>query len=163
MCLPRIIGLERIREKTLLKKKAGQQLEELWKECSETLAEYELMKLVSETIILHSAAKEENVEFLALLIRDYPDLVWDVNQKGQTIFHVAVLHRQEKVFSLVHQIGAIKDLITLIKDDDGNYILHLAGKLGQPEVEKIVPPLILRKENSEAIIHRGASAVTERR
>ncbi|XP_059287336.1 uncharacterized protein LOC132040689 isoform X2 [Lycium ferocissimum] len=208
-----------LREKTLLKMKASELLEELWKECSENLAEDELKRLVSETNILHSAAKEGNVEFLALLIRDYPDLVWDVNQKGQTIFHVAVLHRQEKVFSLVHQIGAIKDLITLIIDDEDNYILHLAGKLGEPVLrvnkktpgpgqqqlgemeEKIMPTsflnvsgaaLRLQKEllwfknnewlgggdncatsnppegkqgweNSEAIIHRGAPALTERR
>ncbi|OIT06255.1 hypothetical protein A4A49_26189 [Nicotiana attenuata] len=80
--------------------------------------------------LLHSAAKAGNVEFLIVLNRDHPDLIWKVDHRDRTV-HVAVLHREETVFSLIHQIGAIKDLITLIVvDNDGNNILHLAGILG---------------------------------
>ncbi|XP_019267035.1 PREDICTED: uncharacterized protein LOC109244405 isoform X2 [Nicotiana attenuata] len=132
--MPFITRFERvwvIRGKSLLKKQAGVLLEELWAECLQ-LPEDKLARLISKTQIMNSAAKAGNVEFLAVLIRDHPDLIWKVDRRKRTIFHVAALHRQEKVYSLIHQIGAVKDLITLYVDVDGNNILHLAGKLGQP-------------------------------
>ncbi|KAF3641582.1 putative protein isoform X1 [Capsicum chacoense] len=120
-----------IPEKYVLKKQAGLLLEELWTECQRS-AEDKLLELVEKERLLHSAATAGNVEFLAVVIRNHPDLIWKVDDENRTIFHVAVLNREEKVFSLIRQIGAIKDLIILIVDNDGNNILHLAGKLGQP-------------------------------
>ncbi|XP_016494976.1 uncharacterized protein LOC107814134 isoform X5 [Nicotiana tabacum] len=116
-------------EKSLLKKQAGLLLEELWAEFQKCAGD-KLFDLVEKSKLLHSAARAGNVEFLVVLIHNHPDLIWKVDKNNRTIFHVAVLHREEKVFSLIHQIGAIKDLITLIVDNDGNNILHLVGKLG---------------------------------
>ncbi|XP_060195687.1 uncharacterized protein LOC132624937 [Lycium barbarum] len=114
-----------------MKKQAGILLGELWAECQNS-AKDQLLKLVEKETLLHTAAKAGNVEFLVVAIRNYPDLIWKVDKYNRTIFHVAVLYREEKVFSLIHHIGAIKDLIIQKVDDNQNNILHLAGKLGQP-------------------------------
>ncbi|XP_034697062.1 ankyrin repeat-containing protein NPR4-like isoform X2 [Vitis riparia] len=110
------------------------------------------------------------VEFLIELIHAYPDLIWKVDTQSRSIFHIAVLHRQEKVFNLIHEIGALKDLIASYRDENNNNMLHLAGKLAPSdrlktdsgaalqlrrelhwfkEVEKIVQPLYREIRNSE--------------
>ena len=78
---------------------------------------------------IFDATETGNVEFLIILIGHYPDLIWITNEKRQSIFHIAVLNRQETVFNLIYDIGAIKDMILDNVDDDGQNILHLAGKL----------------------------------
>lgn len=110
------------------------------------------------------------VEFLIELIHAYPDLIWKVDTQSRSIFHIAVVHRQEKVFNLIHEIGALKDLIASYRDENNNNMLHLAGKLAPSdrlktdsgaalqlrrelhwfkEVEKIVQPLYREIRNSE--------------
>ncbi|CAA2976129.1 ankyrin repeat-containing NPR4-like [Olea europaea subsp. europaea] len=94
-----------------------------------TLKSYEISNLFSEIPILNDAAKIGNVEFLTLLTRSYPDLVHKSDSNNYTIFHLAVIYRQEKVFSLIHHTGAIKDILMLNIDNSGNNILHLAATL----------------------------------
>ena len=79
--------------------------------------------------LLFTAAELGIVEFLIELIRVYPDLIWKVDTQSRSIFHIAVVHRQEKVFNLIHEIGALKDLIASYRDENYNNMLHLAGKL----------------------------------
>ena len=78
------------------------------------------------------AAKMGNAELLIIVIRSYPDLIWRTDRKCRSIFHIAVLHRQETVFNLVYEIGAIKDVILTYVDDENQNILHLAGQLAPP-------------------------------
>lgn len=87
--------------------------------------------------LLFTAAKLGNVEFITVLIRMCPDLIWKVDDHSQSIFHIAVLHRQESIFNLIHAIGAHKDLIAAYKDEHNNNMLHLAGKLAPPDRLKI--------------------------
>ncbi|XP_022858910.1 uncharacterized protein LOC111379707 isoform X2 [Olea europaea var. sylvestris] len=126
--------------------------------------------LIQKTQILHDAAKIGNVEFLTLFTQSFPELTWNVDSEKYSIFHVAVINRQEKVFSLIYQTGAAKDFNTYYRDKDKNNILHLAGKLAPPsrlnivsgpalqmqrellwfkEVEKIVRPSYFQMENNE--------------
>ncbi|KAL2524739.1 Ankyrin repeat family protein [Abeliophyllum distichum] len=135
-----------------------------------TLPDSEILKLIQETEIVHDAAEIGNVEFLTLLAYSYPDLILKLDSNHYTIFHVAVINRKERVFRLIHHLGAVKELITLYKDKEGNNILHLAGKLAPPsrrnivsgaalqmqrellwfkEVEKIVRPSNLQLKNSD--------------
>ncbi|KMS96654.1 hypothetical protein BVRB_8g201160 isoform B [Beta vulgaris subsp. vulgaris] len=108
---------------------ALQLLESLWNEVIKRKEE-EISKLIGYPWrLLFVAAKLGKVEFLTTLIRSYPDLIWKVDENRYTIFHIAVTHRQEEIFKLIYEIGAIKDLIATYKDDDGNNMLHLAGKL----------------------------------
>ncbi|XP_030942476.1 ankyrin repeat-containing protein ITN1-like isoform X2 [Quercus lobata] len=121
--------------------------------------------------VLFDAALSGNVEFLALLLCKYPDLLWEVNEKEQSGFHVAVMHRHVHVFNLIYNIGAAKDYLVGNVDVDKNNMLHLAGmlplaeRLGAPranlqmqrellwfkEVEKIVRPFHMYMKNSEGM------------
>ncbi|XP_050232704.1 uncharacterized protein LOC126681251 isoform X2 [Mercurialis annua] len=122
--------------------------------------------------LLFTAAECGIVEFISILIRAHPDLIWKVDEQSRSIFHTAVVHRQEKVFKLIHELGALKDFIAIYKDERNNNMLHLAGNLPHPsrlntdsgsalqlrreliwfkEVEKIVQPLYTEMKNSEGI------------
>ncbi|XP_021766937.1 ankyrin repeat-containing protein ITN1-like isoform X1 [Chenopodium quinoa] len=79
--------------------------------------------------LLFIAAKCGNVEFLTTLIRTYPDLIWKVDEENRSIFHIAIIYRHEEIFKLIYELGAIKDLIAVDKDGNGNNMLHLAGAL----------------------------------
>ncbi|XP_038680563.1 ankyrin repeat-containing protein NPR4-like isoform X2 [Tripterygium wilfordii] len=120
--------------------------------------------------LIFTAVEIGNVDFLLVLIRMYPNLIWKVDEQNRSIFHVAVAHRQERIFSLIHEIGSHRDLISAYKDERNNNILHLAGKLAPPnrlkndcgaalqlrrevhwfkEVEKIVQPSYREMKNLE--------------
>ncbi|KAJ9691146.1 hypothetical protein PVL29_013355 [Vitis rotundifolia] len=120
--------------------------------------------------LLFTAAELGIIEFLIELIHAYPDLIWKVDTQSRSMFHTAVVHRQEKVFNLIYEIGALKDLIASYRDETNNNMLHLAGKLAPSdrlktdsgaalqlrrelhwfkEVEKIVQPLYREMRNSE--------------
>ncbi|CAO2842600.1 unnamed protein product [Amaranthus hypochondriacus] len=101
----------------------------------------EIIKLKHEEIsklicfpwrLLFVAAQLGKVEFLMVLIKSYPDILWKVDENRYSIFHIAVIHRHEEIFKLIYEIGAIKDLIATYKDGHGNNMLHLASKLASP-------------------------------
>ncbi|KAL7594718.1 hypothetical protein Lser_V15G28437 [Lactuca serriola] len=75
------------------------------------------------------AAEIGNTEFVFELIHQYPDLLWKTNEYNQTIFHVAVQHRHEDIYNLLHEVGSMKDMITSLVDHDGCNMLHQVGKM----------------------------------
>ncbi|PSS11103.1 Ankyrin repeat-containing protein [Actinidia chinensis var. chinensis] len=120
----------------------------------------DLLRSPSDPLLI--AAEFGIVEFVAVLVYSYPDLIWKVDNQNRSLFHIAVMHRHEKIFSLIYNIGAHKDLITSYKDGNNHNMLHLAGKLAPAnllnnvsgaalqmqrellwfkEVEKIIQPL----------------------
>ena len=110
----------------------------IWKQVLERSDE-EISNLIRRPSgVLFDAAMSGNVEFLALLLCKYPDLLWEVNDKAQSVFHVAILHRQVHVFNLIENIAAVKDYIVGNIDVDKNNMLHLAGLL--PQVERLGAP-----------------------
>ncbi|KAJ0510195.1 putative PGG domain, ankyrin repeat-containing domain superfamily [Helianthus annuus] len=78
--------------------------------------------------ILFLAAETGNTKFVVELIRRYPDLIWKVNDDKLSIFHIAVKHRHEGIYNLLYEIGSMKDLITPLKDEKQNNMLHFVGK-----------------------------------
>lgn len=123
--------------------------------------------------VLFIAAEMGNKKFIVELIRQYPDLIWKVNDKNQSIFHVAVSHRQEGIYNLLYEIGSLKDFVTPLTDEDGNNMLHLAGMsaknkrlqhisgvalqmqrelLWYKEVEAMVPPSYREKANNNGLL-----------
>ncbi|KAI7738368.1 hypothetical protein M8C21_008431 [Ambrosia artemisiifolia] len=79
-----------------------------------------------------------NTKFLVELIRQYPDLIWKVNDNNQTIFHITVKHRHEDIYNLLYEIGAMKDLITPLRDGHENNMLHLVGtRAKQKQLEDV--------------------------
>ncbi|KAJ9709539.1 hypothetical protein PVL29_001155 [Vitis rotundifolia] len=99
----------------------------------------EILDLIrSPSPLLLVAAELGNTVFLTELIALYPDLIWEVDNHNRSIFHIAVLHRQENIFNLIYEIGSMKDLIVPYKDENDNNILHLAGRLAPPRQRNIV-------------------------
>ncbi|KAL0286597.1 UNVERIFIED_CONTAM: Ankyrin repeat-containing protein ITN1, partial [Sesamum calycinum] len=158
-------------EQSLMRKNARLVAERLWSEMRR-LEGVDLLELLGEPPILHEAAKVGNVGLITTLTRTDPNLIWKRDGNKHYIFHTAVLHRQENVFSLIHQIGSMKELIAISVDNNYDNIMHLAGKLAPPErlkivsgaalqmqrellwfkeVEKVVPPSCLEERNRQGL------------
>ncbi|PWA75219.1 ankyrin repeat-containing domain, PGG domain protein [Artemisia annua] len=122
--------------------------------------------------VLFVAAEMGNTNFLVELIRLCPDLIWKVNDNNQTIFHIAVKHRHEGIYNLLYEIGSMKDMITPLKDEHGNNMLHLVGKTAKQkrledvsgvalqmqrellwflEVSKMIPPSHKERKNDDGL------------
>uniref|UniRef100_M1AP50 Ankyrin repeat-containing protein n=2 Tax=Solanum tuberosum TaxID=4113 RepID=M1AP50_SOLTU len=132
-------------ERYVPEKQAGLLLEEVLAECKRSAKDKLSDVLINEGLI-RWAAIAGDVEFLVLVIHSYPDLIDYIDQKGRTIFHVAVLLRKEKILSLIHQIEGMKNFLLPRYDIDGNNIIHLAGRLGVTnyfDKDKIMPPSFL--------------------
>ncbi|KAJ0750394.1 putative ankyrin repeat-containing domain-containing protein [Helianthus annuus] len=78
--------------------------------------------------VLFLATKMGNMRFIIELIRSNPDQIWKRDDKGKTIFHLAVKHRQINIYKLIYEIGAMKDLITPVTNKKGNNMLHMVAK-----------------------------------
>ncbi|XP_022721709.1 ankyrin repeat-containing protein At5g02620-like isoform X2 [Durio zibethinus] len=102
--------------------------------------------LRSPSHVLFVAAEFGVVDLITELIQSYPDLIWRVDEHSRSIFHMAVLHRQEKIFRLIHDIGAHKDMIAAYKDKNNHCILHLAGKIAPPNRLNIVSGAALQMQ-----------------
>ena len=128
---------------------AHQLVEKLWEHVLQ-LQDWEISKLIkTPSKLLFDAAELGNVEFLIILIRAYPDLIWKIDQNNRSLFHTAVLSRQEAIFNLIYEVGAIKDLIAAYKDknnNDNNNILHLAGNLAPLSRRQIVSGAALQMQ-----------------
>ncbi|KAH6781344.1 hypothetical protein C2S51_006637 [Perilla frutescens var. frutescens] len=102
--------------------------EKLWDEMQK-MEKTNLLKLIKNQHILHDAAKRGHVELLTMVTRAYPQLIWDTDSNGHTIFHIGVAYRQRHVFNLIHQVKCMIHSRTISQDQDGNNILHLSAKL----------------------------------
>ncbi|KAL2921668.1 Ankyrin repeat-containing protein ITN1 [Bienertia sinuspersici] len=108
--------------------KALELLEYLW-DCILSRTQVEIESIITKPWdVIFVATEMGNVEFVTTLLRSYPDLIWKLNDQNQSIFHVAVIHRQEEIFRLIYEIGAIKDLLVMyMEKDTNNSILHSAA------------------------------------
>ncbi|XP_028807339.1 ankyrin repeat-containing protein ITN1-like [Neltuma alba] len=134
-------------------------------------SEQDIRKIINEpSRLLFDATKVGNFDFLAELLRSYPDLVWELDSQKRSIIHIAVSRRHPNIFNLIRDISANKDIIlSYVDNDDGNNILHLAAKLAPAdrlelvsgaafqmkfellwfeEVRKVVLPSYVNMENS---------------
>ncbi|XP_035541638.1 uncharacterized protein LOC108994599 isoform X3 [Juglans regia] len=126
----------RICNKAMMQASTHQLVHRLWKQFGNdnflsTVVHYH-MKLLVE------AAKVGNVEFLIILIRSYPDLIWQVDEEYGTLFHVAIQHRQRHVFNLIYEIGVMKGNLASYHAKGRNNMLHLAGELPSSDRLNIV-------------------------
>ncbi|KAJ0016965.1 hypothetical protein Pint_12265 [Pistacia integerrima] len=101
----------------------------IWKQVI-LLGDSEISEIISfPRNLFFDAAKQGNAEFLTLLINEYPGLILKVNSYGYSIFHLAVLYRQEDLFKLIYEIGSFKDILAAHTDKYDDNMLHLAGRL----------------------------------
>jgi ankyrin repeat protein len=97
--------------------------------------------------LIFEAAKVGNVEFIIILARSYPDLLWQQDKNKMSIFHYAILYRHESVFNLIYEIGAKKDsLASYATLETKNNMLHLAGKLAPLDRLNIVSGAALQMQ-----------------
>ncbi|KAJ8759792.1 hypothetical protein K2173_009893 [Erythroxylum novogranatense] len=101
----------------------------------------------SPPVLIFKAAEQGNLEFLTTLICSYPDLVFEVDGNNYSIFHIAVLHRHEDVFKLIHEIGSSKSLVAAFKDGKKNNLLHLAAKLSPQNKLDAIPGAALQLQH----------------
>ncbi|KAK9293261.1 hypothetical protein L1049_021252 [Liquidambar formosana] len=73
------------------------------------------------------AVKHGIVEYIDEIIKAYPDIIWYVDENGQSFFSHVILERQEKIFSLLLHMGAKKNSIAGRLDKSRNNMLHLAA------------------------------------
>lgn len=89
--------------------------------------------------LLFDAVKFGNAEFINILIRTYPHMVWTTDDFRRSLFHIAVVNRQESAFNLLNEAFVVKGIILAYVDAYRRSILHLAGKLAPPSRLDLVP------------------------
>ncbi|KAH7534688.1 hypothetical protein JRO89_XSUnG0002800 [Xanthoceras sorbifolium] len=111
--------------------KALKLVELLWGTIVKRLDYFEISELIEKPWrLIYVAAKEGNIDFLSILIREHPDLIYRVDKDGYSIFHTAVKYRRENIFQLVYQTPSIKNTIVASQvGEEKNTILHLAAML----------------------------------
>ncbi|KAL8249578.1 hypothetical protein R6Q59_006446 [Mikania micrantha] len=145
-------------------------IEKMRRETAKIALPYALGRKTYSSRVLFVAAEMGNTKFLVELIRQYPDLMWKVNDSGESIFHIAVKNRHEGIYNMLYEIGSAKDLITPLRDKSDNNLLHLAGKnaskdrladvsgpalqmqrelLWFKEVRNMIPPMYRERKNKQ--------------
>ncbi|XP_031253002.1 protein ACCELERATED CELL DEATH 6-like isoform X2 [Pistacia vera] len=122
-----------IRETRMMHHKALQLVKYLCGKIKSSEPDYNRARMLLTPPLL-LAAELGVFEVVEEIIKTYPEAIWFINDKNHSVFHLAVLKRQEKVFNLIFQMSSHKHLLLMSQDVDGNNILHLAGKLA-PEYQ----------------------------
>ncbi|RVX14256.1 hypothetical protein CK203_011293 [Vitis vinifera] len=144
-----------------------------------TLKDQQLVKAGVHSAIF-VAVENGLIEFVVEIIKSHPLLLWVRNANGESIIKAAVVHRQEKIFNLIHGMGGQKTRLVGGRDKFGNNILHLAARLATAsqldrvagaalqmqrelqclrsglinEVERIVNPKYLEEKNDDGKVPR---------
>ncbi|KAA8541271.1 hypothetical protein F0562_025234 [Nyssa sinensis] len=131
----------------LMQTKSLELLECLWDQVIQQ-EDMEISNITGSNVpLLFVAAERGNDVFLVQLLRFYPDFMLQVNDKKQSIFHIAVLNRHEHIFNLIYEIGSLKELIATYRDpEDDNNILHLAAMLAPPNRINVVSGAALQMQ-----------------
>ncbi|XP_059634704.1 uncharacterized protein LOC132277027 isoform X2 [Cornus florida] len=93
--------------------------------------DYSTAALIFRSPVL-SGARLGISEIVEEILESFPPAIWSRDGEGHNIFLLAVIHRQENIYNLLHQMNEHKQLATQLRDHKENTILHLAGKLAPP-------------------------------
>ncbi|KAD6454935.1 hypothetical protein E3N88_09641 [Mikania micrantha] len=96
-----------------------------------------LLLMVSECIrtsttcknAIFEATRQNAVTVVKLIVSQFPNAIWNINEDGHNIIQHAVINRSEKVYNLLYQMSAHKNIYRTIKDPFKNNLLHLAARL----------------------------------
>lgn len=88
---------------------------------------------------LHMAAIKGRTEVVAHMVRDVPELIWVLTDRGESVIHLCVLkNRKESLKAVVGEIvrngGEESGQLMNWRDSDGNTALHIAVAKKQVEV-----------------------------
>ncbi|CAI9293570.1 unnamed protein product [Lactuca saligna] len=132
------------------------------KKMKEQKAAKEVLKLVCDEIeklefpdahplyyrVVLEAARQNIYEVVDEILMRSPKAVRYKDESGYDVIQLAVIHRSEKVYNLIHTIGERKSVYRTIEDSSKNNMLHLVGRL--PPFQKLRhrrgPALQLQKE-----------------
>uniref|UniRef100_A0A1J3FST8 Ankyrin repeat-containing protein n=1 Tax=Noccaea caerulescens TaxID=107243 RepID=A0A1J3FST8_NOCCA len=127
---------------------AHQVVEELWSLVVQLPVKELSVFLESPSKLLFDAAESGNLEFLVILIRSYPDLIWKVDEKNRSLFHIALVNRHENIFDIIYELGAIKDLLAMYTEDEsGDNMLHMVARLPPPSRLQVVSGAALQMQS----------------
>lgn len=93
------------------------------------------------------AAKLGIHEVVEKIVDVFPDAVYSKDEDNHYLFEVAVLNRCENVFNLIYQTSEYKQYATLLIDNNGNSILHLAARLAPPDKLNLVSGAALQMQS----------------
>ncbi|KAJ0703288.1 putative ankyrin repeat-containing domain superfamily [Helianthus annuus] len=97
-----------------------------------------MLKVSTSSGILFDAVERDNTRFIVEVFRSYPDLMFEANEDGHTIFHISVMHCNRGICNLLYEIGdGSRNDICLATDSKRNNILHLVGKSSKEVATKM--------------------------
>ncbi|KAM1491289.1 hypothetical protein PS1_023761 [Malus domestica] len=132
--LSEFFGINRIRDLKLIHCRSRQILDFMCDEIKQLTDEEMRDGLVYEAV--YSAVQNGIVEVVIHLCQARPELLFRGLENGKNIFHYAVECRQENVYSLIYGVGQ-RNLITTLRDNSDNSILHYAGMLSPLASKKL--------------------------
>ncbi|XP_043725903.1 ankyrin repeat-containing protein NPR4-like [Telopea speciosissima] len=144
-------GHEHIYHEKLKHNKATVLLKEVWRLVSEIsdLGHVDIEDVV--VAAMFQATQNGIVEFIQDIIDNCPQPLSQLYPKsegsdyeGQTIFHYAIINRQENIFRLIHGLGPTKNDLARLADNSKNLMLHLAAKLAPIQRLNQVPGAALQ-------------------
>ena len=96
---------------------------------------------------MFTATRNGIIEIVSEIIEQHPHAIEHLNEEGQSILDVAVMHRQEKIFRLVKQQKIPLARLHRVIDHNGNTLLHhVADMKYYSEGTKPGPALKLQEE-----------------
>ncbi|XP_021979401.1 uncharacterized protein LOC110875514 [Helianthus annuus] len=95
------------------------------------------------------AACQNAYKVVAEILKRSPRAIQSRDKRGYDIVQLAIMHRSEKIYNLIYDVGERRNLYRTYEDSSKNNILHLTGKLApSSEVKKLVIPKYVSKENN---------------
>ncbi|XP_010465977.1 PREDICTED: uncharacterized protein LOC104746241 [Camelina sativa] len=95
---------------------------------------------------LFKAVENGIVEYIEEVMRHYPDIVWLKDSYGLNLFFYAVSQRQEKIFSLIYNMGAKKNILATAWDKLHNNMLHHAAYRAPASRLNLIPGAALQMQ-----------------
>ncbi|XP_010275874.1 PREDICTED: uncharacterized protein LOC104610787 isoform X1 [Nelumbo nucifera] len=87
----------------------------------------EMKALMTKALFL--AVEKGNVDFIAEILRYCPQLARLKNEQHMTLFHAAILNRQDRIFKLILDLQVPLSIIYAYKENQSNNTLHLVAML----------------------------------
>ncbi|KAG6628717.1 hypothetical protein CIPAW_14G032400, partial [Carya illinoinensis] len=114
-------------------KKIHVQSNELLSQMCHVISESNTKQLVDGLVCTAICRAAENgiVEFVYEMLNTNRTLIlWAQDENGRNILMLGVLHRQEKIFSILYRLdGNMSRYLTCLADKYGNNMLHMAGMI----------------------------------
>ncbi|XP_070673745.1 uncharacterized protein [Malus domestica] len=139
-----ILGIKRIYEMKIVQVNALAFLKLI---CEEINKDFDMQQMnypsVRSAIFL--AVRRGNVEFVTHMCKANPELLMIGDDRGRSLFHIAIECCQEKIYNLIYGIST-KDTITNFVDVYNNNMLHMAGLLSPSAQLNQIPGAALQMQ-----------------